>query len=245
MTDNLDERDLLAGEYALGLLEGEDLVRAESLLAADEDFRGRVSRWSGRFAPLLDEVKAASPPAETWARVERAISPIGPDRIAAGTAGSNVHALRRKVYLWRGYSVAATALAASLAFFLVVRPADRPVAPPAAAAPLVAMMSAEGSAAKLVASFDPGSRSLIVAPAAGVEAVAGHAHELWLIPADGKPRSMGIVAPGVPRRMAIAPLMLKEMKAEVILALSVEPEGGSPSGQPTGPVIASGKLVRT
>jgi anti-sigma-K factor RskA len=105
-------------------------------------------------------------------------------------------------------------------------------------------MAAEGSPAKLVATWDPASAMLLVAPAAGVAAVPGHAHELWLIPADGKPRPMGLLEPGAPRRVPIPPALLAEMKAEVTLALSVEPAGGSPTGQPTGPVVAAGKLVR-
>jgi anti-sigma-K factor RskA len=238
---NSEELDRLAGEYALGLLEGEELAQAVRLLAGDGDFRARVARWSGRFAPLLEEVEAESPPPGLWARVERAIAPAA---ITAQPQGSNVVMLRRKVNLWRGYSAAATALAASLALFLVTRP-DAPVpAPRKTGEALVAMMSAEGSAAKLVATFDPARNSLIVTPTAGIQAVAGHAHELWLIPADGKPRSMGMVVPGAPHRMAVPEPMMAEMKADVTLALSVEPAGGSPSGSPTGPVIASGKLAR-
>ncbi|MEO7178703.1 MAG: anti-sigma factor [Allosphingosinicella sp.] len=238
---NGEELDRIAGEYALGLLEGDELVEAVRLIEADDDFRNRAARWSGRFAPMLDEVEAESPPPELWARVERAISPAA---IAAATPGSNVVMLRRKVNLWRGYTAAATALAASLALFMVTRPdAPAPAAPKTGEA-LVAMMSAEGSAAKLVATFDPGRNSLIVTPTAGIKAVAGHAHELWLIPADGKPRSMGIMVPGAPHRMEVPEPMMAEMKADVTLALSVEPAGGSPSGLPTGPVIASGKLAR-
>lgn len=248
MSDELDmtgeELDLLAGEYALGVLEGADRARAESLISADPDFRRRVARWSGRLAPLLDPVEPASPPQGLWRRIELGIATAAGAKPADEAPASNVHVLRRRINVWRGYSAAATALAASLALFLAVRPADVPVPQPATE-PLVAMMSAEGSPAKLVATYDPGRGMLLVAPAAGVEAVAGHAHELWLIPADGKPRSMGIVAPGAPRRMAVAPPMLAEVKADVILALSVEPAGGSPSGQPTGPVVASGKLRRT
>jgi len=238
-----EELDLLAGEYALGLLEGADFDRAESLSAADPDFRRRVARWSGRLEPLLDSVEPAPPPPGLWARIELGIGHAAGAQLAEEAPASNVHVLRRRINVWRGYSATATALAASLALFLVIRPADAPVPRPVPQ-PLVAMMSAEGSAAKLVATYDPDSHSLFVAPAAGVDAVPGHAHELWLIPADGKPRSMGIVTPGAPRRMAIAPPMLSEVKADVTLALSVEPSGGSPSGQPTGPVIASGKLVR-
>lgn len=238
-----EELDLLAAEYALGLIDDGERTRAEGLLAADPHFAARVARWSGRVAPLLDEVEAVAPPRGLWARVERAIAPATAEPAAPAQA-SNVHVLRRRVNLWRGYSAVATALAASLALFLVTRPsAESPTAPPAPA-PLVAMMEAEGSPAKLVATYDPASRMLLVTPAAGVSASSGRAHELWLIPADGKPRSMGVVEPGGARRMAVPPAMLAEMKAEVTLALSVEPSGGSPSGQPTGPVVAAGKFVR-
>ena len=174
MSDDLDmngeELDRLAGEYALGLLEGDELAIALRRLADDEDFRGRVARWSGRLAPLLDEVEEAAPPAHLWGRIERAIAPAS---IAGPAPESNVVALRRKVVLWRGYGAAATALAASLALFLVTRP-EAPVSVPTAP-PLVAMMSAEGSAATLVATYDPGRNSLVVTPMAGIEAVPGHA----------------------------------------------------------------------
>lgn len=240
-----DEPDLLAAEYALGLLDGRERARAEILIASDPDFRDRAARWLRRLAPLLDEVEAASPPPGLWTRIEAAIAPgAASPAVSERISGSNVHVLRRRVGLWRGYSAAATALAASLALFLVTRPPAETPAPQPAPAPLVAMMEAEGSPAKLVATYDPASRMLLVAPAAGVEAVAGHSHELWLIPADGKPRPVGLLEPGAPRRMAIPAALSGEVKAEVTLALSVEPAGGSPSGQPTGPIVAAGKLVR-
>jgi anti-sigma-K factor RskA len=37
--------------------------------------------------------------------------------------------------------------------------------------------------------------------------------------------------------------LLPEVNKEAVLAVSVEPPGGSPTGQPTGPVIANGKLA--
>lgn len=242
-----DDLDILAGEYALGLLEGEARDAAERRLAADPDFADRVARWSGRFSPMLEAIEPAPPPPALWPRIEAAIAESSQASASFETsAGGNVHQLRRRIAMWRGYSVAATALAASLALFLAIRPdtAPAPVSPPAAA-PLVAMMSAEGSAARLVATFDPDRRSLVIIPASGLDHVPGRGHQLWLIPADGKPRSMGMVEPGAPRRMAVPPAMLDEMEAEVTLALSVEPAGGSPTGLPTGPVVATGKLHRT
>ena len=66
--------------------------------------------------------------------------------------------------------------------------------------------------------------------------------ELWLIPTDGKPRALGLLqadhAVTITVPTALAPLARRDS----VLAVSLEPPGGSPTGQPTGPVIASGKL---
>jgi len=251
MSQDLDpggeDRDLLAGEYALGLLAGAERAAAEKLLADDPDFRDRVAFWTGRFAPLLDETAPATPRPAVWAGIEQRIAALaGSGEPEIG--GSNIYVLRRRVSMWRGLSVGASAIAASLALFVMMQapPPAPPATPvPIAAAPLVAVMEAESSAAKLVATFDPASGSLIVTPAAGIHAVPGRGHELWLIPADGKPRAMAMVKPGAPLRMTVPAAMLVHMKADVTLALSVEPAGGSRTGLPTGPVIAAGKLLRT
>ena len=106
-------------------------------------------------------------------------------------------------------------------------------------------MQAEGSEARLVATWDPDDQSLVVAAAAGIAPVAGHSHELWVIPADGTPRSIGLLPGADPMHMQVAAPMARQLAEGATLALSVEPTGGSPTGLPTGPVIAAGKLART
>jgi anti-sigma-K factor RskA len=229
-----EERDLMAAELAMGLLDGDERADAEALAGRDPDFRAAVARWTAHLAPMLDDVAPADPPESVWRRIEADIAP----------PPSNVVQLRRKVSLWRGYSLAATAIAASLAFVLVGRPAP----PPASVAPttLVAMMQAEGSPARLVATYDPASRRLIVAAAAGMAPAPGHAHELWLIPAaGGKPHPMGIVSAAAPNKMDVPMPMAADVREGATFAISVEPPSGSPTGAPTGPVIAAGKLTRT
>ena len=108
------ERDELAAEYALGVLDGEALVRARGLAASDPDFRADVARWSGQLAPLLDDVPAIAPPAQTWPIIDAAIG--------RPPQASNVVYLNRRVNLWRGIAAGATALAASLAIVLVTQP---------------------------------------------------------------------------------------------------------------------------
>lgn len=231
------ERDELAAEYALGVLDGEALVRARLLSAADPQFRAEVARWSGRLAPLLDDVPTVAPPARAWPGIDAALG--------RPTQTSNVVYLNRRVNLWRGIAAGATALAASLAIVLVNQPVGTPAPPVAVAAqaPLSAMLGDDQRDLKLMASYDPASRRLMVAAASDMPADPGHAHELWMIPADGTPRSLGTM-PG-PRMRAQLPMpMAKQFREGVTLALSVEPMGGSPTGLPTGPVIASGKLER-
>ena len=230
-----EESEALAAELALGVLEGEDLARARSLARTDAGFGREVGRWSGRLSPLLDDVEPAEPPQALWSDIERRIG-------AAADAGSNVVLLRKRVGRWQGIAAGAMALAASLALVLVSQP-PRTVAPAETRAPdpMVAMLADDRQAMKLVASWDPGSRRLIIA-ASDMAAEPGHSHELWVIPADGTPRSLGTMPSTTRTHMELAEAVSGQLHRGATLAVSVEPAGGSPTGLPTGPVIASGKL---
>lgn len=238
-----DDRNALAAELVLALLEGEELTLANSLLASDPAFRADVARWTGRLAPLFDDVAEAQPAPRVWERINDSIG--GHSRPSA-----EIYQLRRKVGVWRGISAGATALAASLALFLVVQPRLAPPPPPVAPsqapapAPLVAKIGTEEAPMAMVATWDSANRRLMVAAAAPTPAGAGHSHELWVIPADGTPRSLGIMPADPTKRMTIAEPVAGQINEGATLAISLEPEQGSPTGLPTGPVIASGKLER-
>ena len=234
-----EEREHLAAEYALGLLTGAELAEAEALARSDRDFATEAGRWTGRLAPVLDEVESREPPDALWDRIAARIS------LEAEARPDNVVRLRRGVGLWRAYAAAATAIAASLAWLLMVRAPPPPAVAPLPPPPMVAAMTAQGSPAQLVATWNPGSRSLVVAAAVPPAAAPGKDHELWFIPADGKPRPMGLMPRSGAMRATLAPEMARQLAAGVTLAVSVEPIGGSPTGLPTGPVIAAGPLVAT
>jgi anti-sigma-K factor RskA len=234
-----EERDQLAAEFALGVLDGAELRDARALAMSDAQFREAVGRWSGRLAPLLDDVELAAPPEGLWSKIEQ--------RLASDVAGSNVIALRRRVNLWRGATAALTAIAASLALVLVTRPPERvevPVPVPAqqqASAPMVATLGDKGTT-KMVASWNPGDRMLVVAASADMPVDNAHAHELWVIPAGGKPMSLGTMPGGRHMAMEVPEQLSSKLVDGATLAVSVEPAGGSKTGAPTGPVVASGAL---
>jgi anti-sigma-K factor RskA len=236
-----EERDLLAAEYVLRLLDGEELLAARGRLTGDAAFAGAVESWERRLAPMFDGVEDVAPPAAVWGRIEQAIGTEGP-----AAANDNVVQLRRRERLWKGYAAGMTALAAGLALFLGLRVAqpDAPVPQPAPAAQaptLVASLSTEGGEATLAVTVSPDGRSVVVTPTR-MSAVSGHSHELWLIPASGTPVSLGVIAPDTPRRHSVPAQLVAEVKAQTTLAVSVEPEGGSTTGAPTGPVVATAPL---
>ena len=231
------ERDTLAAEYALSLLDGADLAQARALARSDPEFRAAVAQWSGRLAQMFDQVEPVPAPEHAWLNIER--------RISAGSAeGSNVIALKRRVRVWQGAAAAATALAASLAVVLAI-PDEAVQAPPVTQAPagqpMVAMLS-DDREMKIVASWDPSGKRLVLAVAGDMPADPGNAHELWVIPAGGKPRSLGTMQDSPRTHVELADALAELMRQGATIAISVEPRGGSPTGQPTGPVVASGTL---
>ena len=236
-----DEARDLAAEYALGVLTGDDLRRARLLARTDARFRDEVAHWTGRLAPLLDEFEPATPPASAWHAIE--------GRVGSAPVGPNVVQLRRRVGQWRAIATAMTALAAGLAIFIVARPPAPAPAPigierPAQAQPLLAMLGNDQRETKVVASWDPGAQRLVLAVTGTMPSDPSHAHELWVIPQGGRPRSLGTMGPSKQMHMELADALAKLLQQGATIAISVEPPGGSPTGSPTGPVLVSGALAK-
>ena len=225
-----DEREALAAEYVLGVLDKGERDRARRMLLSDPGFARFVRDWEARLAPLADGVAPVPPPASLWARIEAGLD----DAPNASTPGV-VHTLgpparRPGTSFWRGATLAAGALAAGLATFIVLRP------PPAQ--PVQAVLSASG-AAVFVASVEQDG-GIAVRPVGTPAVPAGHDLELWVLPPGAaRVASLGVLPPSgkqVPRGAATAP--------GTQLLVSLEPLGGSPTGQPTGPVVYAGRLER-
>ena len=234
--------DRLAAEFVLRLLDPDESSEALRRLDTDPAFGDLVAFWEERLASFVEEVPAQAPPPDLWLRISTKLEPANDNE-------AGLEKLRRRANAWRAYAGVVTALAAALLLVVgldlfrsdpVLQP---PVATEGSALTMVASLSAEKGPAALIITYDPRSRSLIATPAV-LQGADGHDHELWLVPASGQPRSLGIVTAGRSRKISVRPEIVGAMGPDATLAISVEPEGGSPTGQPTGPVIASGQLSR-
>ena len=237
------DREMVAAELALGVLEGEERARAERLAADDPAFAALVEEWHERLAPLIEGLEPIAPSPDLWQRINAAID-------SQGLRADNVVELHRAVRRWQGVSAAASAVAAALLIMVAVQPTlvgigpaprPAPVAKPKAPM-LTATIMAEDRSAAFVVAVERDDGMMLVTPAMASR-TPGHDHELWVIPDGGKPMSLGVIGADGPRRMAVSPPMMPMLAKGAMLAVSVEPVGGSPTGQPTGPVVGTGQLV--
>jgi anti-sigma-K factor RskA len=218
MSDEQD-REMLAAEYVLGALEGDERREAERLLAADPEFAGFVAAWQRRLTPLASYAAPVQPPADLWRRIEAGIAPA---------ANAEIVPLRRRVRFWQVTSAGALAIAASLAAFILLRePGQQRIA---VLSPLA------GGAPVLVATAATTGR-LEVRPTTSIPVAADKDLELWALPqGETKPRSLGVL-PSSGRQLTA------QLAPNTQLLVSLEPKGGSPTGQPTGPVLYGGWLT--
>jgi anti-sigma-K factor RskA len=225
MTDQMPEDELFAAEVALGVLAGAERTAAERRMARDRGFALMVSTWEERLAPWAVEIAEVPAPLAVWDRIAATLPAEAPK--SAGWW--------QNIAFWRGLSLATGALAAACLGALIYL----------GNAPQQAPLSAGidgGGHRHFVATIDTSRGRIAVVPAA-YSADATREPELWLIPADGKPRPLGMLRADRAVTIAIPPDLAALTVSNAVLAVSLEPPGGSPTGQPTGPVIATGKLT--
>lgn len=200
--------DALAAEYVLGVLALSERAEAEARLKRDAEFAARVTAWETRMAAMNDDF-AEAPAPDLLPKIE---ARIFPQAAAAPRKGFGV------TFGW--LTGAAVAAALALATFATLAP-PRP--------DLVATLAtADNRLAYRVTHF---GNSLQVTRVAGVPAVEGQVHELWIIAPGAAPVSLGLLQD---RPLVVSYPVPPE---GFVFAVSVEPTGGSPTGQPTGPVI--------
>jgi anti-sigma-K factor RskA len=225
--------DALAAEYVAGTLRGPARRRFEALRPSHPALESAVQRWQARLMPLAGSVDPVAPPPAVWRGIEQRLWPVAAAQPARGW---------RSLALWRGLAAVAGVAALSLAVLLGTVPEP--------GAPVVVVLQGTGADAAFGGGFVAGvssdGQSLVARPIQPVAMTPDRVLELWSVPPDGggNPRSLGLLkADGVTvlDRRRLPPALLAGGTA--LLAVSVEPPGGSPTGVPTGPVVYAGKLA--
>lgn len=228
----LTEDDIaLAGEYVLGLLDPAETAQVQARAATDADFAAEVEAWRERLQSMAAGADMPAPD-HVWSAIEAKLpAPTGQD--------VTVKSLR----WWRGFSLIAAATAAVFGglYYLEVNYALRPDEPYQSGPLFVAALGSETGNAAITARYDAGNGELLLTP---VSLETGKLYpELWVIPADGKARSLGMMATDKPTQVTVTIEMREFMAQGATLAITPEPAGGAPGGKATGPVIASGKII--
>ncbi|HUR40381.1 MAG TPA: anti-sigma factor [Verrucomicrobiae bacterium] len=246
MTDARDpvEHAADAGEYVLGTLGAEERAAFERAASADPQLRAEQHRWEARLGTLGARLQPVPPRPIVWLNLMQRIS-------GGGASGSQM--APRATPAGRGVRAwAALATAASLVLgFGLYREMSRPAPEPTLervevlvpAQTFVAYLQVPKSTMFWTVAAVPGQNEIAIRaggepPAAAKDLDA----ELWLIAKGGNPISLGVIPKtGDVRRKLPSGLPMSEGG---IVAVSLEPKGGSPTGQPTGPVVTTAPVMQ-
>lgn len=233
-----DDNDIvgLAGEYVLGTLDAAERTAVAARRQRESALDAAIDYWEQRFSALLFAIPSVQPNPALFAKIEARIARRGPE-VAEGV--DELAALRRRVGVWRASALITSALAASLALFIGVREfAPKPRTPN-----LVAVLQKDAASPAFLVSVDIDNLMMTVRPVAA-QREPGKSFELWLVHDSlGAPKSLGLIDEADAMEKPTLAAYQRDVIETATFAVSLEPEGGSTTGAPTGPVVFAGKLI--
>lgn len=255
MTHPVDESgaipdDLIAAEFVLGVLDVETWLATDARRAADPAFAAIVAGWEHRLADLADAVPSVPAPARVHRRVEAELSlliarmPV-PEPEPEPVPPPPKYGLP----FWRRMAISGGALAAlSLAALggVLFLPHSGVQSFLPRSVDVATLSPGEIDHVLFFVAVDHERQEVLLTPVGVVP--ADRVPELWYVTDDNEPHSLGVFSATLPRVLRLPPLV-GEMASTRLrgarLVVSLEPPGGSPTGAPTGPMVAQGLLVPT
>jgi anti-sigma-K factor RskA len=212
--ESSDLLDRVAGEYVLGTLRGRARRRFERLSGENAAARAALHRWEDDFTALSRTLRPVTPSADVWPQIQRRIK-------GAGTASRYGRA-------WQ-LAAAASLVALGLLVGLLVR---EPV-------PLqtIAVLGTDAAHPLWRIERPKELTALTIRVIGRVELAPDRTYELWALPRDGNPVSLGVLPAGGAMVRTLSQAQRAALQLADKIAVSVEPAGGSPTGSPTGPVV--------
>lgn len=214
-------RRALAADYAIGLMPAAARRRFEQLLLDDAALRAELAQWQESLASLTEALPEQPVPDRVWHAITARIEP------------QVLHVPeKRPFWNWLRFTAAVCSLVIAVTLGVIYN-----------------RDSARYSATLLAADAQPALKVeahedyLNVEPLTLATVDPDRSLELWAIPADGKPISLGVIPAGGKGRVELSDAQKTLIGKPIALAVSLEPRGGSPTGQPTGPVLYQGALA--
>ncbi|MCY7387698.1 MAG: anti-sigma factor [Burkholderiales bacterium] len=228
---NPELRSRLASEYVLGTLKGGARRRFEDHLKNDATLRTEVAGWERHLSPLAERLAPVTPSDRVWTRIEARLDRQSPNSPSAVKAVS----LWESLTFWRSLGLRASTLAvALLTAMLVLKPVEQ--------SPILTAVLAEDNNVARVFVEQQKSGMLMVKMVTPWKTMNGMSLELWVVPKEGAPRSLGLINDTGETRLALTG-MDEKLSGGLVFALSKEPPGGAPTGQPTGSVMCKGAIA--
>lgn len=242
MTDERHSRDVIAGEYVLGLMSPDEERTFEAKLAKDPLLKAAVREVRDRFLELDLTADKTPPSAMLW---EKITAGLEPDKASTADKTSTAKVVIMTPKPGRGrtarltgfwYGVGAASLAASLIAAIgtaTLLPRLRLPAPSV----IVVLLDAQAKPGAIIEAYS--DDSVRVVPLENFSVPEGRVIQLWTLP-DAKtgPVSIGLL-PGVRNTKLVGPVLPKP-KPDQLYEFTLEPTGGSPTGKPTGPILVKG-----
>ena len=224
--------DRLAAEYVLGTLRGRARRRFERWFVSPQ-VHSLVKAWEQRLAGLEPPLESVPPPASVWLGIENKLQ---------------LRKINRPPVM-RWLAVAAAAGLFAVVGYFALRSPVGPGTPPDVVTPQLA------STQRGLLQADPQTIYWRVEVLGDNQEVslhvhrvhdlpAGKSHELWALPADGgAPVSLGLMPHTGDHHRVLSAAQRAALGKSKQIAVSLEPEGGSPTGAPTGPVLLVAPLA--
>jgi anti-sigma-K factor RskA len=243
-----------------------------AMVGAWEHRLGVLNQMVGSVEPrpeLWDRIRTAVGHSEPQAPLVLPDAPptVAPVVAAPAAVGdtANVIRLSAQARRWRNVATITSAIAAVLVAMIAVgayqpdflpdglRPKPRiqvvEVKTPPASVPLsaqyVAVLQKDGGSPAFILTVDGATRNFTVRRV-GAQPEPGKSYELWIVSDKlPRPRSLGVVGGNDFTMRPVLSSYDPEVVNQATYAVTVEPEGGSPTGIATGPIVFTGKLVET
>ena len=230
-------RSELAAEYVLGTMRGGARRRFEQFLRSDYALRAEVAKWEADLTPMAERLKPVRPPDHVWANIQARIGGTNLESAARKPVASWFDSVKFWRMLGTGFAALATVLLATLFTLRAnVGPANNEPQDPM----MLAVLEDQGDPRMVVE--QPKSGLLMVKMVKPWKTMSDQSLELWVIPKDGPPRSLGVISHDKDSTIVMADMDLRLLDGNMF-ALSKEPMGGSPTGTPTGKVVCKGMIA--